>query len=223
MRRRKDVSNRSVSVRYQLRRHDDVSAWSAMSRPISDLNETSLRRLMPGGKKPLTLFFQARPTPLPIINNYYNVQPPYYSNSSYYSGLGSTHNTVDQIDVKDIVNRIINSGKKCFSYGFKEGLISSIFIKKQFKLRRIIRQVNDLLRDECKRNNFQLVSNDNITREVLWRDGLHLNNDSTYIFASNLVDYLNDFIFSKSIWLSEDDNTTVGKDNCKQGFDSPVE
>ena len=28
------------------------------------------------------------PTP-PIINNYYNVQPPYYSNTSYYSGLES--------------------------------------------------------------------------------------------------------------------------------------
>ena len=37
----------------------------------------------------------------------------------------------------------------------------------------IIRQVNDLLRHECKRNNFQFISNDNITREVLWRDGLH--------------------------------------------------
>ena len=27
--------------------------------------------------------------PPPIINNYYNVQPPYYSNPSYYSGLES--------------------------------------------------------------------------------------------------------------------------------------
>ena len=26
----------------------------------------------------------------PINNNYYNVQPPYYSNPSYYSGLEST-------------------------------------------------------------------------------------------------------------------------------------
>ena len=31
------------------------------------------------------LFFQP-----PIINNYYNVQPPYYSNPSYYLGLKST-------------------------------------------------------------------------------------------------------------------------------------
>ena len=71
-----------------------------------------------------------------------------------------------------------------------------------------------------EKNNFQLVSNYNITREVLWRDGLHLNNDTTYIFASNLVDFLNDFIFSKNIWLTEEDNTTLGKYNCKQGFDS---
>ena len=76
---------------------------------------------------------------------------------------------------------------------------------------------------ECKRNNFQFVSSDNITREVLWRDGLHLNNEGTYIFASNLVDFLNDFIFSNSIWLTEEDNTTLGKDNCKQGFDSSDE
>ena len=28
-----------------------------------------------------------------------------------------THNTVDQINVKDMVNRIVNIGKKCFSPG----------------------------------------------------------------------------------------------------------
>ena len=110
-----------------------------------------------------------------------------------------THNAVDQIDVKDIVNCIINIGKKCLSYGVKEVIISSIFIKKQFKLTRIIRQVNYLLRDQCKKNNFQFISNDNITRDVLWRDGLHLNSDGTYTFASNLVYFLNSFNFSKSI------------------------
>ena len=72
-----------------------------------------------------------------------------------------THNTVIQIDVKDIVNRIINTGKKCLSYDVREMIISSIFIKKLFKLTRIIRQVNDLMRDECKRDKFQFISNDN--------------------------------------------------------------
>ena len=45
-----------------------------------------------------------------------------------------THNTVDQIDVKDIVNCIKNIGKKSLSYGAKEATILPIFIKTQFKL-----------------------------------------------------------------------------------------
>ena len=68
-----------------------------------------------------------------------------------------------------------------------------------------------------------IISNDNITIEVIWRDGLYLNNDGTYIFASNFFDFLNNFIFNKSFWLTEDGNTSVGKDNCKQSFDSTDE
>ena len=54
-----------------------------------------------------------------------------------------THNTVDQIDENDIVTRIINIGKKFLSYDVKEVIILSILIKRQFKLTKIIRQVND--------------------------------------------------------------------------------
>ena len=54
-------------------------------------------------------------------------------------------------------------------------------------------------------------------------DGSHLNNDGEYVFASNLVDFLNNFIFNKNIWLTENDNITVGQDNCKQSFDSSGE
>ena len=36
-----DVSNRSVSLTYQLRGHYDVSAWSTKSRLVQDLKETS--------------------------------------------------------------------------------------------------------------------------------------------------------------------------------------
>ena len=76
-----------------------------------------------------------------------------------------THKTVGQIDVKDIVNRIINIGKRCLSYGVKEVIISSIFIKKQLKLTRIIRQVNDLLRVSAK----EIPSNSSVTTSLLER------------------------------------------------------
>ena len=38
-----------------------------------------------------------------------------------------------------------------------------------------------------------------IINECLWKDGLHLNNDGTSMFASNFVDFLNDFIFNWTI------------------------
>ena len=54
-----------------------------------------------------------------------------------------THNTINNIDAKSISKRIIDIEKKCLLYGVKEVIISSIFIKRQFKFTRIIRQVND--------------------------------------------------------------------------------
>lgn len=69
-----------------------------------------------------------------------------------------THNTIDQIEVKDTANRIINIEKRCV-LGRQRSDNISIFIKKEFKLTRIVRQVNDLLGDECKSNNFRFVSN----------------------------------------------------------------
>ena len=110
-----------------------------------------------------------------------------------------THNTINNIDAKDISKRIIDIGKKCLLYGVKEVIISSIFIKRQVKLTRIIRQVNDHLRDECRSNKFYFTSNNNITNECLWKDWLHLNNEGTSMFASNLVDFLNGFIFNRNI------------------------
>ena len=62
-----------------------------------------------------------------------------------------------------------------------------------------------------------------ISNQVFLIDDSHLNRDGTYTFASNLIDFLNDFKFNKSIWLTEDDNTIGGTDKCKQSFDSSDE
>ena len=109
------------------------------------------------------------------------------------------HNTINNIDAKGISKRIIDIGKTYLLCGVKEVIIYSIFIKRQFKLTRIIRQVNDPLRDDCSSNRFHFMSNDNITNECLWKDVLHLHNEGIYIFASYLVDFLNGFIFNRDI------------------------
>ena len=109
------------------------------------------------------------------------------------------HENFDRINVTEISERIINIGKQCLYYGVKEVLISSIFPKKQIKLTSIIREINDILKEQCRENNFHFICNDNISRDYLWKDGVHLNDEGTSIFESNIVNFLNNFIFSESI------------------------
>ena len=58
--------------------------------------------------------------------------------------------------------------------------------------------MNDSLREQCVLNNFGFISNDNISRNHLWKDEIHLEDLSPNIVASNFVDFLNRFILSRS-------------------------
>ena len=55
------------------------------------------------------------------------------------------------------ITNCIDIGRKCSLYGVKEVVISSIFIKRQSKLTRSIRQVDDHLRYECRSNKFKFI------------------------------------------------------------------
>ena len=50
----------------------------------------------------------------------------------------------------------------------------------------------------------------------IWRDGIHLNNEGTNIFAGNLVNYVNDFILSKNIRLSNSETSLKPAGSLKQ-------
>ena len=80
----------------------------------------------------------------------------------------------------------------------KEVVVSSILPKKSIALTCLIQQVNDSLREQCILNGFGFISNDNICRTHLWKDGIYLENLGTNIAAGNFVDFLNRFILSKS-------------------------
>ena len=114
-------------------------------------------------------------------------------------GSNDIHNqTKDRINTEKLKGDIINIGKSCIDLGVKEVVISSILPKKNIALTRLLRQVNDSLREQCVLNGFGFISNDNISRTHLWKDGIHLEDLGTNILAGNFVDFLNRFILSKS-------------------------
>ena len=116
-----------------------------------------------------------------------------------HAGSNDIYNlTKDIINTEKLTEDIINIGKSGIDVGVKEVVISSILPKKNIALTRFIWQVNDSLRKQCVLNRFGFVSNDNISRTHLWKDGIHLEDLGTNILADNFVDFLNRFILSKS-------------------------
>ena len=120
-----------------------------------------------------------------ITNNQYE-QPIIISNDI-------NNQTKDRTNTEKQTGDIINIGKSCIDLGVKEVVISSILRKKNIALTRLIRLANDSLREECVLNGFDFISNDNISRTHLWKDGIHLEDLGTNILAGNFVDFLNRF------------------------------
>ena len=66
----------------------------------------------------------------------------------------------------------------CKEYGVSEVVIFLISPKRNIKLSKLIRQVNDILYDLCKINVYFLL-NDNISRNFICDNGMHLNQKGT--------------------------------------------
>ena len=85
-----------------------------------------------------------------------------------------SNQTKDKINIEKIREDIINFGKSCINLCVKEVIISSILPKNNVTLILLICLVNNSLREQCILNGFGFISNDNISRTHLWKDGIHL-------------------------------------------------
>ena len=93
--------------------------------------------------------------------------------------------------VKYIVENIIKNALLCKKCGLSKVFVSSILTKRNVRLGNLIRQVNGILYDLCKMNNNYFSSNDNISRNFICDDGVHLNQKGIHILASNFVAFIN--------------------------------
>ena len=102
-----------------------------------------------------------------------------------------------KINTEKLTGDLIGVSRSCIDFGLKKVVISSILLKKNIALTRLIRQVNDGLREQCVLNGFGFISNNNISRTHLWKDRMHLEDLGTNILAGYFVNFLNRFILSK--------------------------
>ena len=93
--------------------------------------------------------------------------------------------------IKEIAVDTINIDKSCINLGVKEVIISSSLLKNNIALTRLIRKVNDSLREKCVLNGFGFISNNNISKIHLWKDRIHLEDLGINILAGKSLFYPN--------------------------------
>ena len=74
----------------------------------------------------------------------------------------------------------------CKSLGVEDVIISSILIKKNLVLGKFIRNLNIVLEKLCFSRNFKFINNDNVFRNLVSDDGVHLSKSGTDIFSKNI-------------------------------------
>jgi len=111
---------------------------------------------------------------------------------------GGCNDIYEGVNPLKVAHDVISIGKQCRYHHVNKVLISSITVRKDLELSKIIDEVNYYLRDLCQSNNFSFVNNQEITTSYLSRDGLHLKDIGTDILTNNITnvlnsDYLNEY------------------------------
>ena len=82
----------------------------------------------------------------------------------------------------------ITFGIECM-FGVNNIAISSIRIRKNVSIDKIIKKINEEFSSMCAANGFYFICNDMIDVSMIWKDGLHLTNDGTKMLANNFLKY----------------------------------
>ena len=107
--------------------------------------------------------------------------------------ITKTNYDVNADDNKDLAQRIVNIAKKCRSLGVNNIAISSILMRRGVSINKKIKKVNEEISSMCAANGFRFICNDMVDVSMIWKDGLHLTNDSTRVLANNFLKYLKGF------------------------------
>ena len=83
------------------------------------------------------------------------------------------------VDVNDLANRILQIRLKCRYDGVESIALSSVLVRNDNNLNKLIRGVNISLKHLYKVYGFDFTCNDRIGKDLLWRDGLHLTDEGT--------------------------------------------
>ena len=92
--------------------------------------------------------------------------------------------------IEDVANRVIDTAKLCENFGAKKILIAGVIVRNlgYMEKRRLL--LNSQLKKLCMEHNYIFIDNENITRQHLLNDNVHLNEDGSVVLAENMLSAL---------------------------------
>ena len=94
-------------------------------------------------------------------------------------------NSLNKLDACNITTDDFKLVKLCKSYVVDQVYVSSITYRLQYVKK--ITEINNYLRGRQYANNYSFVENNNITKEDIYHDAVHLNKFGTHKLANNFI------------------------------------
>ena len=108
-------------------------------------------------------------------------------------GINDLLKSRTNINVSQIAKDIINIALRCRSHNIATIFISSIIYSTKVS-HTIIQKLNELLLNEFTKYGFHLADNGAVSKENLWKDGVHLVESGKVIIANNLLNCINNLL-----------------------------
>ena len=104
-----------------------------------------------------------------------------------HAGTNDVHENARAIDV---AKRIIDIDVMCESFEVNDISISSVLLRKDISLNKIIDEKNNLLSNMCEFNSFKCIFHKNIDLDMLRHNNLHLGPVGTFLLRKMFADII---------------------------------
>ena len=116
-----------------------------------------------------------------------------YDTAMVHIGINDIINDDSSTKVENLVLNLEKIAIKLKKYGIKNVCLSGLVFTTRVYLP-LLNQVNKCVLDICKAHNISFINNDNIIRNDIYSDGLHLLRSGKFLLSNNFIENINNFL-----------------------------
>ena len=116
-----------------------------------------------------------------------------YDTAIVHGGINDIINNDSAAKVENLLLNLDKIAIKLKKYGIENVCLSDLVFTTRVYLP-LLNQVNKCVLDICKARNISFINNDNIIRNDIYSDGLHLLRSGKFLLSNNFIENINNFL-----------------------------